>query len=66
MSDTVFNAYSRYYDLLYRDKDYVAEAEYIADLLEQFGVSGKRLLEFGSGSAPSETTCGICFVMKRI
>ena len=25
LSDSVFNAYSRYYDLLYRDKDYVAE-----------------------------------------
>jgi SAM-dependent methyltransferase len=50
MSNAVFNAYSRYYDLLYRDKDYVAEAEYIAGLLERFGVSGKRLLEFGSGT----------------
>ena len=50
MSDAVFNVYSRYYDLLYRDKDYVAEAEYIAGLLERFGVSGKRLLEFGSGT----------------
>jgi len=50
MRDAVFNAYSRYYDLLYRDKDYFAEAEYIAGLLERFGVSGKRLLEFGSGT----------------
>jgi len=50
LSDTVFNAYSRYYDLLYRDKDYVAEAEYIAGLLGRFRVSGKRLLEFGSGT----------------
>ena len=50
MSDAVFNAYSRYYDLLYRDKDYVAEAAYIAGLLERFGVSDKRLLEFGSGT----------------
>jgi len=50
MSDAVFNAYSRYYDLLYRDKDYLAEAEYIASLFDRFGVSGKRLLEFGSGT----------------
>lgn len=50
MSDSVFNAYSRYYDLLYRDKDYVAEAEYITGLLKRFSVSGKRLLEFGSGT----------------
>jgi len=50
LSDPVFNAYSRYYDLLYRDKDYVAEAVYVADLLERFDVSGKRILEFGSGT----------------
>ena len=50
MSDAVFNAYSRYYDLLYRDKDYDAETNYITELLERFGVSGKRILEFGSGT----------------
>lgn len=50
MSDAIFNAYSRYYDMLYQDKDYVAEAEYIASLLERFDVLGKRLLEFGSGT----------------
>ena len=50
MGDVVFNAYSRYYDLLYRDKDYAAEAEYIAGLLERYGGSGKRILEFGSGT----------------
>lgn len=47
---TPFDAYSRYYDLLYRDKDYAAEVEYIACLLERYGVSGPELLEFGSGT----------------
>jgi SAM-dependent methyltransferase len=50
MNDAVFNSYSRFYDLLYRDKDYVSEADYIAGLLGRFGVSGKRILEFGSGT----------------
>ena len=50
MSDAVFNAYGRYYDLLYRDKDYVAEADYIVSLLDRFGITGKDLLEFGSGT----------------
>ena len=45
-----FDAYSRYYDLLYRDKDYAAEVVYVADLLERYGVSGLELLEFGSGT----------------
>lgn len=29
----VFDAYARYYDLLYRDKDYRAEAGYVAKLI---------------------------------
>ena len=50
MSDPIFNAYSRYYDLLYGDKDYVAETDYIARLLDRFDVTDKHLLEFGSGT----------------
>ena len=46
----VFDAYSRYYDLLYRDKDYAAEVDYVDRLLQRHGVSGKDLLEFGSGT----------------
>lgn len=47
---SVFDAYSRYYDLLYRDKDYPAEVEYICDLLSHHGVSGLDILELGSGT----------------
>jgi SAM-dependent methyltransferase len=43
----VFDAYSRYYDLLYRDKDYAGEAAYIAGLI---GGPGKRILELGCGT----------------
>jgi SAM-dependent methyltransferase len=52
MSDSpVFDAYSRYYDLLYQDKDYEGEVEYIDSLLQAYGVSGCcELLEFGSGT----------------
>lgn len=45
----VFDAYSSYYDLLYRDKDYAAEADYVAQLLRTYGNAGD-LLEFGSGT----------------
>ena len=47
---TVFDAYSRYYDLLYRDKDYATEVVYIDKLLSRHSVSGHDLLEFGSGT----------------
>jgi SAM-dependent methyltransferase len=50
MTESVFNAYSRYYDLLYRDKDYAAEVDYIDRLLQRYGVTGSDLLEFGSGT----------------
>lgn len=45
-----FNAYSRYYDLLYRDKDYCAEVDYIERLLQKYGLNGLNILEFGSGT----------------
>lgn len=51
MSSTIpFNVYSRYYDLLYQDKDYPAEAKYISNLLAGHGIDRGSLLEFGSGT----------------
>jgi SAM-dependent methyltransferase len=50
MKSTPFDIYSRYYDLLYRDKDYTAEAAYIDSILKQYGTAGRDLLEFGSGT----------------
>lgn len=49
-STSIFNLYSRYYDLLYIDKDYDGEAKYIHKLLAKFGVQNGNLLEFGSGT----------------
>lgn len=49
-STDAFNAYSRYYDLLYRDKDYTGEVAYIEGLLNRFSVTGPKLLEFGTGT----------------
>jgi SAM-dependent methyltransferase len=47
---SVFNAYSRYYDLLYRDKNYLGEVNYIQALLNRQGITKGNLLEFGSGT----------------
>jgi SAM-dependent methyltransferase len=46
----VFDTYSRYYDLLYRDKDYDAEANYVCTLLSRHCVNFCDILEFGSGT----------------
>jgi len=49
-SPAVFADYSRYYDLLYQDKDYKAEAEYVAGLIRKFNPSARSILELGSGT----------------
>jgi SAM-dependent methyltransferase len=46
----VFSAYSRYYDLIYKNKDYAGEAEYIQNVLTRHGIHEGDLLEFGSGT----------------
>lgn len=46
----VFDAYARYYDLLYRDKDYAGEAQYVASLIEKHNPAAKRILELGCGT----------------
>jgi SAM-dependent methyltransferase len=49
-TSSVFNTYSRYYDLLYQDKNYIAEVDYIQGLLTRQGIAQGSLLEFGSGT----------------
>lgn len=46
----VFDTYARYYDLLYRDKDYLGEAEYVAAHLRTKAPETKRILELGCGT----------------
>lgn len=46
----VFDSYAHYYDLLYRDKDYVAEAAYIASNIRAHVPLAKRILELGCGT----------------
>jgi len=47
---TVFADYARYYDLLYRDKDYAAEADYVAGLIKKYHPAAESILELGSGT----------------
>lgn len=50
MSSVNFDLYSAYYDLLYKDKPYAREADFIATLLGEFGGVGARILELGCGT----------------
>jgi len=47
---TVFNKYARYYDLLYRDKDYAEEANFIRCLIQKHAPNAKSILELGCGT----------------
>jgi SAM-dependent methyltransferase len=46
----VFAKYAQYYDLLYKDKEYKKESDFIVDLLREFSPSSKNLLEIGCGT----------------
>lgn len=46
----VFDAYAAYYDLLYQDKNYQKEAQYICGLLDDNGIRSGEILELGSGT----------------
>jgi SAM-dependent methyltransferase len=47
---SVFGNYARYYDLLYKDKDYQGEANYVRNLIEKYAQSAGSILELGCGT----------------
>jgi SAM-dependent methyltransferase len=50
VSEPNFQKYSAVYDLLYGDKDYVAEADYVAQSIRAAAPAARTILEFGSGT----------------
>jgi SAM-dependent methyltransferase len=47
---TVFGNYSRYYNLLYQDKDYQGEAGFVHDLIQQHAPGAQTILDLGCGT----------------
>ncbi len=47
---SIFGGYSKYYDLLYQDKDYAGEVDYVIRLLKQYARNASSLLELGCGT----------------
>ena len=45
----VFEKYAPYYDLLYQDKDYLKETNYILSLIKKYQPETRKILEFGAG-----------------
>ena len=48
--DATFGDYARYYNLLYRDKDYAGEVDFIVEALARAGNRPKSLLDLGCGT----------------
>jgi SAM-dependent methyltransferase len=46
----VFDAYSQYYDLLYKDKNYEAETNYVNSLINTYSKDFTSILELGCGT----------------
>ncbi len=55
---STFNRYAQYYDLLYKDKDYAGEVDYIDSLLKELQLMGASLLELGCGTAKHAVLLG--------
>ena len=47
---TVFGRSARFYDSLYSDKDYAAEADYVDALIQRWAPGARSLLELGCGT----------------
>ncbi|MGC4087327.1 MAG: class I SAM-dependent methyltransferase [Polyangiaceae bacterium] len=47
---SVFGTYSRYYDLLYKNKDYASEVAYVERLIQRHGAGAKSILDLGCGT----------------
>ena len=47
----VFYSYAQYYDLLYREKDYPGEVDYVDALIKKYAVNDARtILDLGCGT----------------
>ena len=46
----IFNNYARYYDLLYQDKDYVGETQFIEQLVKTYAKETQAILDLGCGT----------------
>ena len=47
---SVFGAYSNYYNLFYKDKDYVGEAGYVDAIIKKYASGSDSILDFGCGT----------------
>ena len=59
-----FAKYALCYDLLYRDKDYAAEAGYVGRMIRSATPAARSVLEFGCGTGRHARL--LCMVAVRV
>jgi SAM-dependent methyltransferase len=57
---SVFNNYAKYYDLLYQDKDYVGEANFVIGIIKSHSPNANSILDLGCG-----TGCHAALIAKQ-
>jgi SAM-dependent methyltransferase len=50
MQVEIYNDFARFYDLIYRDKDYAAESEFVYNLIRKYTPGAQSVLELGCGT----------------
>ena len=51
----VFGQYSQYYDVLYNDKDYKGETEFVHQLIQKYRAESINILDLGCGTGKHDT-----------
>ncbi|KKG09826.1 methyltransferase type 11 [Methanosarcina sp. 2.H.T.1A.6] len=70
----IFESYSKYYNLLYQDKEYSREVEYVSNLIKKYGPDSKTVLDLGCGTGRHDelfakygySVCGIDISEKML
>lgn len=70
----IFDSYSKYYNLLYKDKEYSREVEYVSNLINKYNPNSKTILDLGCGTGRHDeffvkrgySVCGIDISEKML
>lgn len=57
---SVFGNYSKYYNMLYKDKEYSREVEYISNLIKRYNPDSKTILDLGCGTGRHDKLLAKC------
>jgi SAM-dependent methyltransferase len=62
----VFGLYSQYYNLLYKEKDYQSEADFVDTLIRKYNKDAKTLLDLGCGTGKHDIALSKKYIVTGI